>query len=131
MSPATGDALTYCARIRDLILHHLGGWADIAALSSFRHLSAAAGRAARDPACAELMRVADQYASDLFSDSAHAAWARGKTSGPDVLRLCILGKLDAFRERVLALRGVAPVDRDRRAGDEVGRPGAEKDRDSG
>jgi hypothetical protein len=131
MSPTTGDALMYGARIRDLILHHLGGWADTAALSAFRHLSHAAAQAARDPACVELMRLADQYASELFSERGHAAWARGKTSGPDVLRLCILGKLDAFRERVLALRGVAPVDRDRRAGDEVGGARAEKDRNSG
>lgn len=131
MSPTTGDALTYCARIRDLILHHLGGWADIAALSAFRHLSGAAARAARDPECVELMRVADQYASELFSERGHAAWARGKTSGPDVLRLCILGKLDAFRERLLALRGVASIDWDRRAGNEVGRPGAKKDRNPG
>jgi hypothetical protein len=100
--PATGDALTYCSRIRDLILHHSGGWADADALRKFRLLSFAAARAADDADCSELMRTADQYAADLFSASAHHKWkwARSRTSGADMLRLCILTKLDAFRDRL-------------------------------
>jgi hypothetical protein len=106
MSPgATRDALAYCARIRDLILHHSGGWADGEALRKFRLLSYAAARAAADAECAELMRTADEYAADLFSESAHRKWARGQTPGADVLRLCILSKLDAVRERLTALHG--------------------------
>ena len=103
MSPgATRDALAYCARVRDLILHHNGGWADGEALRKFRLLSYAAARAAADEQCAELLRTADEYAADLFSESAHRKWAQGQTAGADVLRLCILGKLDAVRERLTA-----------------------------
>ena len=130
MSLAATRALMYCGRIRELILHHHGGWPDADALHRFRRLSYCAACAADDADCSELMRTADQYAADLFSDSAHRKWARGSTSGADILRLCILAKLDAFRERLLALRGVAAVDGDRGAGDEVGGGRAKKDGDS-
>jgi hypothetical protein len=122
MSLIAARALAHCGRIRDLILHHSGGWADADALRKFQRLSYSAACAADDAECAELMRVADEYAADLFSEANHTKWARGRTSGADVLRLFILGKLDAFRARLqeaLALRGISPVDRDRGAGDEV------------
>jgi hypothetical protein len=116
---ATDDALAYCARIRDLILHHRGGWADGLALEKFRLLSGGAARAIDDAECTELMRAAGEHAADLFSASAHHKWARSRTSGADVLRLRILAKLDAFRERLmrlqqdaLDLRRIPPVDRD-------------------
>jgi len=101
MSPTKADAaLTHCARIRDLILHHRGGWADADAIRIFRQYTCAASRAADDEECSALLRIADGYAADLFSASAHGKWARGTTSGADILRLCILGKLDAFRDRL-------------------------------
>ena len=102
---APEDALAYCARIHDLILHHSGGWADADALRKFRLLSYAAARASADAACAEIMRAADEYAADLFSATAHHKWARRSTTGADMLRLCILGRLDAFRDRVAQLQG--------------------------
>jgi hypothetical protein len=98
---ATDDALGYCARIRDLILHHGGGWADGDALRKFRLLSYAASRAADDPESSALLRSVDQYASDLFSDTDHQKWTRGKTSGADILRLLILAKLREFRDGLL------------------------------
>lgn len=106
MPPAAGaDALEYCERIRDLVLHHSGGWADADALRTFRLLSGAARRAAADAVCEEIMLGADQYAADLFSAGEHHKWATGKTSGVDVLTLGILGKLDALRDRLIALQG--------------------------
>ena len=106
-SSTAGDALAYCARIRDLILLHSGGWADADALYRFQLLSGAAARAADDAQCVELLRTAEQYAKDLFSATAHHSWARGKTSGADILRLCILGKLDTLRARLTRLYGQA------------------------
>src|ERR1700741_1684447 len=123
---ATEDALAYGARIRDVILHHSGGWADKHALEKFRLLSGAAARAIDDAQCTELMRAAGEYAADLFSDSGHHKWTPSRTSGADVLRLRILAKLDAFRERLehlrqeaLALRRISPVDRNGSPGDEI------------
>ena len=128
MPHATEDALTYCARIRDLVLHHSGGWADADALRRFRLLSyaasraadslrleagrggRAASRAADDAQCAEIMHTAEQYAADLFSATAHQKWARTTTSGADMLRLCILSKLDAFRDRLNQLQAAGRPD---------------------
>jgi hypothetical protein len=105
MSPTgADDALAHGARIRDLILSHSGGWADGDALRKFRELSRAASLAADDAECSALLSAADHYASDLFSRSAHHHWARGKTCGADILRLCILGKLEALRARLMHLR---------------------------
>ena len=129
---STGDALHYCARLRDLILLHSGGWADDDALHRFRLLSFVASRMADDAQCRELTRVADQYAVDLFSEFAHRKWARGRTSGADMLRLLILSKLHRLRERLgeLALARVSAIDGDGAAGDEVGGARAEEDCDS-
>jgi hypothetical protein len=126
MSHGATRALAHCGRIRDLILHHSGGWADAESLRRFRRLSYSAAAAAGDVECTELLRLADEYAADLFSQADHQKWTRGRTSGADVLRLRILAKLDAFRDRLnrlqdgfLAERGISAVDRDRGPGDEV------------
>jgi hypothetical protein len=134
MSHATQDALGHCSRLRDLILQRRGGGADDVALRTFRNLSKAAARAADDAECVALMQSAEQYATDLFSESAHRKWTKGSTSGAYVLRLCILGDLNEFCERLmqadaLALGGVAAIHRDGGSGDEVGSPAAEEDRD--
>ena len=99
--PRMDDALEQCERIRALILHHHGGWADKDALDRFSAYCRAASRAAENPNCRELMDAAYRYALDLFSASAHEKWALGGTSGADVLRLRILGTLTAFRDNVV------------------------------
>jgi hypothetical protein len=96
--PRMDDALVQCERIRELILHHGGGWADEYALDRFSVYSRAASRAAEDPDCRALMDAAYRYALDLFSATAHEKWGLGGTSGADVLRLKILGTLKAFRD---------------------------------
>lgn len=99
----TGEALLCCARLRDLILLHRGGSADAEALAQFRKLCAAVAESAGDAHCADVLRSADAYAVELFSGSGWSKWTRGSTSGADILRLCILGKVSALRERLLAL----------------------------
>ena len=96
--PRMDDALEQCEHIRALILHHGGGWADKDALERFSAYSRGASRAAEDSDCRELMDAAYRYALDLFSATAHEKWAFGGTSGADVLRLKIIGTLNAFRD---------------------------------
>ena len=96
--PRMDDALEQCRRIRELILHHSGGWADNDALDRFSVYCRAASRAADDPGGRDLMDAAYGYALELFSARAHEKWALGGTSGADVLRLKILGTLDAFHD---------------------------------
>jgi hypothetical protein len=129
MPHATEVALRHCSRLRELIFERRGASADAEALREFRMRARAAARAADDAECVELMRSAEQYASDLFSELAHRKWAKGRISGAYILRLSVLGALSEFCDR-LALRGVAAVDRNRGAGDEIGRPAAEEHGDS-
>jgi hypothetical protein len=99
----TGEALACCERIRDLILMHPGGPADGTSLAQFRRLCAVAVEAAGDARCSELLGGADAYAVDLFSVSGCHKWTRGSRSGAEILKLCILGKMSALRERLLVL----------------------------
>lgn len=101
--PQMNRALAQCGRIRELLLRHSGGWADVDALTEFRELTSAAARAADDPECAGMMRSADRYALDLFSGSAHQNWATGRLSGMEFLRSQIFGLLDAFGDRLMYL----------------------------
>jgi hypothetical protein len=104
--PRVDDALTHCGRIRELLLHHSGGWADTDVLTEFRELTFAASRSADDSECAGMMRSADRYALDLFSGSAYENWATAQLSGTDFLRLQIFRVLDAFRDRLMHLYAV-------------------------
>ena len=108
--PRVNGALAHCGRIRELLLWHSGGWADIDALTEFRELTAAASRAAADSECAGMMRSADRYALDLFSESAHQPWATGQMSGAGFLRSQIFRLLDAFGDRLVHLEAVG-IDR--------------------
>jgi hypothetical protein len=101
--PSVNRALAYCWRIRELLFQHDGGRADADALTDFRALTSAASRVADDPECAGMMRAADRYALDLFSESAHQNWATRQLSGRDFLRSRIFGLLDAFGDRMTYL----------------------------
>ena len=79
--PRVKYAIAQCGRIRQLLLHRSGGWADTAALTEFRAITFAASRAADDRECAGMMRSADRYALDLFSRSAYENWATAQLSG--------------------------------------------------
>lgn len=104
--PRVDDALASGERIRELVLHHRGGWADTDALARFRALSLAASQAADDPECAGMMRSADRYALDLFSATGHGHWATRQLSGTGFLRLQIFRLLDAFRDRLTYLHAL-------------------------
>ena len=105
-NPRMNRALAHCERIRELLLRHSGGWADIDALAEFRELTAAAARDADDSECAGMMRSADRCALDLFSESAHQNWQTGELSGTEFLRSQIFRLLDAFRDRLVHLEAV-------------------------
>ena len=93
-------ATNHCQDMRDLIVHHTGGWADAASLNKFQQLTAAAASAVDDLECKHLASAIVELASDLFSAIGHAKWAQGQTSGADVLRLRILREITAFQGRL-------------------------------
>jgi hypothetical protein len=99
-------ARKYCQEMRDLIVHHAGGWADAASLSKFQQVTAAAASAVDDLECRHLASAIAEFAGDLFSVIDHAKWAQGRTSGADVLRLRILREITAFQGRLTYIEAV-------------------------
>ena len=90
----------YCQDMRELIVHHTGGWADAESLKKFQHMTAAAAAVMEDLECKHLASAISDLARDLFSAIDHAKWAQGQTSGADVLRLRILREITAFQGRL-------------------------------
>lgn len=99
-------ATKHCHAMRDLIVHHTGGWADAESLNRFRHMTAAAASAVDDRECKHLASAIVDLANDLFSTIGHAKWAQGQTSGADVVRLRILREITAFQGRLTYIEAV-------------------------
>jgi len=93
-------ARRHCQEIRGLIIHHVGGWRDERVLGRLYAESRAAAAAVDDRACRRHIGVIEDYAGQLYSERAHLAWAHGRTSGTDYLRLQILRELDGLRARL-------------------------------
>ena len=99
-------ATKHCQAMRDLIVHHTGGWADAESLNKFQQMAAAAASAVDDLECKHLASAIAELAADLFSAIGHAKWAQGQTSGADVLRLRILREITAFQGRLTYIEAV-------------------------
>jgi hypothetical protein len=100
------DAYRHFNTLRDLVIHHPGGWADTAALARAKEACRAASEAAEDAECAENLLSILSLLADLYSDAAYRKWDYTQTSGRDVLRLRILRELNAFETRLLLLEEV-------------------------
>jgi hypothetical protein len=89
--------------LRDLIVHHRGGWRDVKALAKLWGMSRKAAGAVEDRDCQKLLLAVENYGADLFSESGHLKWARAQMSGTEFLRQQMLRELDAFHARLLQL----------------------------
>ena len=77
--------------LRELILHHPGGWADEEALRKARDICAAVRGKTDDR---RKLAVIETLVRDLYSESGHRKWDLTQTTGRDVLRLAILRELE-------------------------------------
>ena len=91
------------AALREIFIHHPGGWADREALSKVQKLAWQATTAVKDPECQEKMAVVERYAAALYSDAQHHNWRMTSLPGADFLRLQILRALVAFSTRLASL----------------------------
>ena len=91
------------AALREIFIHHPGGWADKEALYKVEKLAWQAMTAVKDPECQEKMGVVEHHAAALYSEAEHHNWRMGSLSGADFLRLQILRALVAFNSRLLAI----------------------------
>jgi hypothetical protein len=89
--------------LREIFIHHPGGWADREALYRVEKLAWQAMTAVKDPECQEKMGIVEHYAAALYSEAEHHNWRMSSLPGADFLRLQILRALVAFHGRLYAI----------------------------
>lgn len=95
-----------CAALREVIIHHPGGWADRAALDKVQRLCGAVRTAVDDAGCHEQVALVEKFAADLYSEMAQQRAEQHHTGGmtrADYLRLQILRELNELDTRLLAI----------------------------
>src|SRR5919108_788538 len=91
------------AALREIFIHHPGGWADKEALFKVEKLVGQAMTLMKDTDCREKMGIVEHYAAALYSQAEHHRWRMGSRPGADFLRLQILRALVAFHSRLYAI----------------------------
>ena len=91
------------AALREIFIHHPGGWADKDALQKVEQLAWQAMTLVKDTECQEKMGIIEHYAAALYSESEHHKWRMSSLPGADFLRLQILRALVAFHSRLFAI----------------------------
>jgi hypothetical protein len=86
--------------LRELVIHHPGGWDDVAARLKVDRLCEAAMRVLDDAECCDRLCAVRAQASELYSREAHLKWGRASMRGADYLRLQMLIALEALRTRL-------------------------------
>ena len=89
--------------LREIFIHHPGGWADRDALHRVEKLAWQAMTAVKDAECQEKMGIVEHYAAALYSESEHHKWRMASLPGADFLRLQVLRALVAFHSRLFAI----------------------------
>ena len=91
------------AALREIFIHHPGGWPDKDALFRVEKLAWQAMTLVKDAECQEKMGIVEHYAAALYSEAEHHKWRMASLPGADFLRLQILRALVAFNGRLLAM----------------------------
>src|ERR671910_1061494 len=91
------------AALREIFIHHPGGWADKEALFKIEKLAWQAMTLVKDAECQEKMGIVEHYAAALYSEAEHHKWRMASLPGADFLRLQILRALVAFHSRLFAI----------------------------
>jgi hypothetical protein len=89
--------------LREIFIHHPGGWPDRDALQRVEKLAWQAMTLIKDAECQEKMGIVEHYAAALYSEAEHHKWRMSSLPGADFLRLQILRALVAFHSRLFAL----------------------------
>ena len=89
--------------LREIFIHHPGGWADKEALYRVEKLAWQAMTVVKDAECQEKMGIVEHYAAALYSEAEHHKWRMASLPGADFLRLQILRALVAFHGRLFAI----------------------------
>ena len=99
-------AAKHCQAMREFIILRMGGKRDDSSLSRLREMAGQAAASVDDTECKDFAAAIVALATDLFSDTGHAKWAHGQTSGADFLRLRILREISALQNRLAAIESM-------------------------
>ena len=88
--------------LREIFIHHPGGWADKNALDRVEKLAWQAMTAVNDAECQELLGIVERCAAALYSEAEHHKWRMASLPGADFLRLQILHALDSLCPVIVA-----------------------------
>ena len=91
------------AALREIFIHHPGGWPDKEALHKVEQRAWQAMTLVKDTECQEKMGIVEHYAAALYSEAEHHKWRMSSLPGADFLRLQILRALVAFHSRLFAI----------------------------
>ena len=91
------------AALREIFIHHPGGWPDKDALHKVEKLVWQAMMLVKDAECQEKMGIVEHYAAALYSEAEHHKWRMASLPGADFLGLQILRALVAFHSRLFAI----------------------------
>ena len=69
------------AALREIFIHHPGGWADKDALHKVEKLAWQAMTAVKDAECQEKMGIVEHYAAALYSEAEHHKWRMSLAAG--------------------------------------------------
>jgi hypothetical protein len=93
------------AALREIFVRE-GAGPDFRALRRVLDLCEAASRAVEDFYCREKLRLAGEYAAELFSHSSHEKWGRDSASGAEFLRQQVLNALELYASRLYSLEAL-------------------------
>ena len=96
-------ARKHCYGIRLLIILDAGGSRNDALFAKLRARRRAAVAFIDDETCRRHLKAVERYGHELYSDDGHRKWGQLGLSGAAVLRLHMLGELDACNERLAEL----------------------------
>lgn len=94
------EAQKHRAALLEVVIHHVGGWADRRCLRKIQESCEAARSAIDDAECATCIETIAKYAAALYSERSHRNWDHGSIRGADFLRLEIVRALHSLNRRL-------------------------------
>ena len=94
------------AALREIFVRWGGTGPDFRALRRVLGLCDSALRAVDDSYCREKLRLAAEYAAELFSHASHEKWGRDSASGAEFLRQQVLNALELYASRLYSLEAL-------------------------
>lgn len=106
MYPDIDEARAHHAALKQIVERHVGAASDYRALRRVLELCRRAAAAVDDRYCRDKLRLAEDFAAEMFSHGEHRRWDRDSMPGAQFLKTQILGALELFHSRLYSLEAL-------------------------